>query len=434
MIRCIALVRRGIGGWLFYTAAVLLAGCSSSNRIETNRHELMRTDTLLEDMLRLHPQHFDTILKNREVLGVQVIYTRIDRNKNNKPVFTNHYFNVDPERYFYPASTVKMPIALLALQKLRKLKKYGVTRNSAMITGADYKGQTPVYNDPTAEDGKPTIAHYIKKIFLVSDNDASNRLYEFLGQEYLNKQLHKKGYSSTEIIHRLSVKMSEEENRHTNPVKFLGDTGNIAYEQTGKTSSFAFKPKKVLLGDGYISDSTLITQPFDFSQKNQIALPDLHSMLQSILFPSSVPKRQRFKISRADRRFVLQYMSQYPSETSFPSYDSAVYWDAYCKFLMWGSDKRTLPRHIRIFNKVGIAYGFLTDVAYVADFNKNIEFMLSATIYCNSDGIFNDDKYDYDTVGLPFMKHLGQMIYDHEAARLRRHLPDLTEFKKKYEK
>ena len=82
----------------------------------------------------------------------------------------------------------------------------------------------------------------------------------------------------------------------------------------------------------------------------------------------------------------------------------------------------------RIFNKVGEAYGFLIDAAYIADYNNNVEFMLSAVIYCNSDGIFNDDKYDYDIVGLPFMKHLGQVIYDHELKRKKKVIPDLTTF------
>ena len=81
---------------------------------------------------------------------------------------------------------------------------------------------------------------------------------------------------------------------------------------------------------------------------------------------------------------------------------------------------------IRIFNKEGDAYGFLNDVAYVVDFTNNIEFMLSATIYCNSDGIFNDDHYDYETVGYPFLKHLGQAVYDYELHRDRKHKPNLS--------
>ena len=77
-----------------------------------------------------------------------------------------------------------------------------------MITEADEDGQTAVYNDPTSADGRPTIAHYIKKILLVSDNDAFNRLYEFLGQEYINNTLHKMGYEDVQIIHRLEISLN----------------------------------------------------------------------------------------------------------------------------------------------------------------------------------------------------------------------------------
>ena len=125
-------------------------------------------------------------------------------------------------------------------------------------------------------------------------------------------------------------------------------------------------------------------------------------------------------------------MSTLPRESKAPVYDTADYWDAYVKFLLYGSEKGTLPNNIRIFNKVGDAYGFLTDVAYIVDFKTNTEFMLSATIYCNSDGIFNDDKYNYETIGFPFMKNLGQVIYKYELQRKKTHLPDLGKFKFDY--
>ena len=128
-------------------------------------------------------------------------------------------------------------------------------------------------------------------------------------------------------------------------------------------------------------------------------------------------------------------MSQFPSETTFPDYtDTTVYWDAYCKFVLYGTEKGKLPKHIRLFNKVGDAYGFLLDITYVVDFENKIEFFLSTVMYCNSDGIFNDDKYDYDQVGYPFMKHLGQVIYDYELQRPKKHLPDLSMFKFIYDK
>jgi hypothetical protein len=121
-------------------------------------------------------------------------------------------------------------------------------------------------------------------------------------------------------------------------------------------------------------------------------------------------------------------MSAYPRESAYPNYDTVNHWDAYCKFLLFGSEKGSLPPNIRVFNKVGDAYGFLTDVAYIIDTDKKVEFMLSATLLCNKDGIFNDDTYDYETVGFPFMKNIGQLIYDYELQRKRKNIPNLQSF------
>ena len=393
-----------------------------------------KTDLFLKDLLARYPQYFNNILQNPDSLGVQIIYTQINRGRNNLPALTNYYFNVNPNKYFYPASTVKMPVALLTLEKLHELNIDGLNRKSTMITETAYSGQTSVFNDPTSEDGRPSIEHYIKKIFLVSDNDAYNRLYEFLGQEYINERLHQKGYKDVQLLHRLQLTLSEEENRHTNPVNFFDTTGKLLFEKPALYNQQNYSARNTKLGKGYMSNDKLITEPFDFSKRNRIALEDLHNILRTIIFPETVPAEQRFNISDDDYQFVWKYMSQFPGETNFPQYPEYANWDAYCKFVLYGNEKGKLPKHIRLFNKVGDAYGFLLDIAYVVDFEKNIEFMLSTVMYCNSDGIFNDDKYDYDEVGYPFMKHLGQVIYDYELQRLKKHLPDLSTFKFTYDK
>ena len=72
---------------------------------------------------------------------------------------------------------------------------------------------------------------------------------------------------------------------------------------------------------------------------------------------------------------------------------------------------------IRIFNVVGRAFGVLADCAYVVDFQHNIEFCITAVIYCNEDDVLNNDKYQYDTAGLPFLTELGQLLYQAELQR-----------------
>nr|MBA2563634.1 serine hydrolase [Chitinophagaceae bacterium] len=331
-------------------------------------------------------------------------------------------------------STVKLPVAVLALQRLNELKGKGITSNTTMITEAEYSGQTEVYKDTTAPGGKPTIGHYIKKILLTSDNDAFNRIYEFLGQKYINRNLYKSGYSNAQVLHRLDIFLSEDENRHTNPVKFLDKNNTVLYSQPLVFNKTKYVLRNDSLGKAHYKGDELIDSPMNFSKKNRIGLEDMHNILRSLIFPNSVPANQRFDISHEDYKFIYQYMSQYPSETMYPQYDTSVYYDAYVKFLLHGLNKEPLPKNIRIFNKVGDAYGQMIDVAYVVDLDKKIEFFLSAAINCNTDGILNDDKYDYGTIGYPFMKNLGKTIYDLEAGRKRLHLPDLSSFKISYDK
>jgi hypothetical protein len=176
-----------------------------------------------------------------------------------------------------------------------------------------------------------------------------------------------------------------------------------------------------------------VATPFDFTKHNNLSLEDMRKMIQSVVFPNSVEKKNRFNLSEEDRLFLLQYMSQYPSETNHPKYDSEIFYDSYVKFFFSDSSHK-IPDHIRIFNKVGWAYGFMTDVSYVLDTKNNIDYMLSATIYVNSDGVVNDSKYDEETVGFPFFDKIGRAIYSYELSRSHQHKPTLVNPVKAYEK
>jgi hypothetical protein len=291
-----------------------------------------------------------------------------------------------------------------------------------------------MYEDPSAENQKPSIAHFIKRAFLISENDPYNRLYQFVGQGETNKKLKQKGYSSSRIT-RQFMGFTEEQNRHTNGIQFLNNQGNtiLTLAPQYNTDSFWF-PKPVLIGDAHWnSKDELIQAPFDFTKHNNISLADMQKMLQAVVFPSSVSKQNRFNIPEEDRLFLLQYLSQYPSETNYPKYDSSVFYDSYVKFFFQDST-HTIPNHIRVFNKVGWAYGFITDVSYVLDTKNNIDYMLSATVYVNSDGVVNDSKYDEETIGFPFFKAIGAAFYNYELNRKRLYQPALQNQVKQYEK
>jgi hypothetical protein len=406
-------------------AFLLVANTFSQAKTDAEFVKILNTNqhTLYQQVLQ-HPQEY----------RLQIIYTQINRDKHNIPSFKNFYFNVDSLFYFNPASTVKLPLALLSLEKLNQMNIPGVNKFTSMLFDSAYSKQTIEHVDSSAQTGHPSIAQFIRKVFLVSDNDAYSRMYEFVGQQHINRALHQKGYNDVRITHRF-VRMSPDENRHTNPIRFIDSKGNLIFSQLPafNTDSFDFSHVNKV-GKAHINWSdSLVNEPFDFTKRNNIALNDLHRILQSAMFPKSVSAKQRFRLNENDYDFVRRYMSQLPGETNYPKYDTTQYFDTYVKFFFSDSAHHHLPKGVRVFNKPGWAYGFMTDVAYVADFEHQVEFMLSATIYVNSDGVVNDNKYNDATVGAPFLYQLGQTIYQYELKRKRRYQPNLDAFKIRYE-
>jgi len=285
-----------------------------------------------------------------------MLYSQVDRDSQNVPIFRTYTYRIDEERYYYPASTVKFPAAVLSLEKLNLLKIEGLNRNTILHIDSAFSGQTRVMEDSTANDFQPSIAQYIKKIFLVSDNDAYNRLYEFLGQEYINQRLEELGFPSVKIIRRLEVPLSAAENRATNPLAFFQGEKTI-YHQPLVVSKKHFKlvMKDIEQGKGYYKNGELIQQPMDFSYSNFFPLNAQQELMRVVMFPETVSPGKLLNLTADDYEFIYRYMSMLPRESDIETYrDSSRYFDGYLKFLMFGATREKIPPHIRIFSKSGI--------------------------------------------------------------------------------
>jgi hypothetical protein len=389
--------------------------------------DLSAQRNVLEKLIQSNQDDFGAWAQDPGKYEIQVLYTQIDRDEAGIPSFTTYRYGIDPNQYFYPASTVKMPTALLALEKMNEMGIVGVDKHTALQTFAGRSPQTAALADETAVSGLPSVAHYVRKIFLVSDNDAYNRLYEFLGQGYINRKLREKGLTDSRIIHRLSVSGYDTlGNRYTNPFQFIDEQG-IRLQQGEQYSSFydELGLTRQQRGVAYMTnDGDIVNEPFDFRYKNYLSAQDLHDMLRAVIFPSSVSEGERFNFSSEDYAWVYRAMAQFPRESESPVYDQE---DHYVKFWLYGDQDSTfqIPKNVRILNKVGWAYGYLTDAAYIADTEAGVEFFLVGTIHVNDNQTYNDGVYEYEEEGLPFFGELGQAIYELELKRKRRHRPDL---------
>jgi hypothetical protein len=299
---------------------MLISGFASAQQADT---------VFLKKILTAHPELFGGILNHPTQNEVQILYTRIDRDKNNVPHFTSYSYRLNANRYFYPASTVKLPTAIFALEKINEL---GLKKLKAadMITDSAFAGQSKVLTDTSSGTGLPSVNNYIKKILLVSDNDAYNRLYEFIGREEINKKLKKYELNNTRIIGRLAVGDGSESARNANPISFY-DGKKLLYSKPPlrDTLNYPMTLENMTQGKGYLNrKDSLILQPFSFANLNVYTIENQQMVLRRLLFPETFAKEQRFNLTPDDYKFIYKYMSMFPTENIKPTYTPPEFYPA----------------------------------------------------------------------------------------------------------
>ena len=363
----------------FIVLFLLVVGCSSTKI------------NILQEVLASDNPKIKNVMSKPDEFEIQIIYTQILRDTNNKVRFEDCTYKLNAKNYFYPASTVKFPIAILALEKLNTMDK---TSRETLYT---IEGQA----------GKLRFSEEITKVFAVSDNVASTNLLEFVGFDYVNEKMKSKGLSPFKLSHRLSS--SNPANPKTKSVMLYKNDGNVLnLPSITNQPNIPLPLHHLKKGIGYIKNDTLVHAPFDFSKKNYFPLETLHNTMKRVVFPDAFKESERFNLAQKDMEFILFSMQNVPKNSG---YNPAEYYDGYCKFLMFGDTKDNIPSNIKIYNKVGDAYGTMIDCAYIIDAENKIEFIVSATILVNKDKIFNDNIYEYETLGLPFLGELGRLLY-----------------------
>jgi hypothetical protein len=393
---------------------------------------------LMDSLLYTQKTFFEPYFKARDYYRIQVIYTQIDRDEHNIPTFTNHTWRLRPDEYFNPASFVKIPVSIFALEKINnELNQFGVTKFSRMLAEKNQGCQEPDAWDSTSLSPYPNIADYIKRALIVSENNPYKRLYEFLGQGYIQNKLEQIGFNDSKITQRFQSKCDEEGNRYTNAFNFYDTGGKLLYRQPEQYNDnyIHARDSSIVVGDYVMRKGKIEKGGKDFSNANRLQLHQLHQLMMAIFFPEQMPQNLQFNLSQEDLDLLRKSSGLNPEESENPFYNPKKYWPAYNNYFFYGQRKNAIiNKDVRIFNKVAMSYGFLSETAYIVDFKTKREFFLSATIYTNKDGVISDDKYEYTGIGLPFMQKLSLLIYKYELQRKLRFEPDLLEFESLFQK
>jgi len=146
----------------------------NSNEIANNYESPEINNDLVATILKTYPEKFKNIVDNANKYEVQILYTQINRKDDGSISFTENGFNLDKNKYFYPASSIKLATAIVALDKINNLKINGLNKYSTMEVKSGHPSQTSEKEDMDSKNRKPSIAQYIKELLVVSDNNAFN--------------------------------------------------------------------------------------------------------------------------------------------------------------------------------------------------------------------------------------------------------------------
>ena len=346
------------------------------------------------------------ILKNKEEYEIQIAYTEISRNKDGEPIFKDFEFQVDENKYFYPASTTKLPIVVLTLDKINELRSSGIniTLKSKILISSNHSEKNEIQTDSIT-----SFQNLIADVFLVSDNYSSNILIDFIGYNYFNTKMSQAGFKNTYLNHKF------------NPDPYVNidwliktvDKQLISSNQDQIIVTANQNISGLKKGVNKFQYGSIVSGSLDFSQKNRHSIRDMHNLLKIIIFPSKLDKENVFNLNVEDYDFLRYWMSRFTYEDLGDKFrNDKKYFDSYNKFFIHGSDTVVNNRNIRVYNKLGQAYGTSVDNAYIRNYQDNIEFVLTATIYTNKNKTINDNVYEYDETAIPFLAKLSQSLYN----------------------
>lgn len=362
-------------------------------------------------------EKFGWFLDAPERYRLQVMMSELseDRAGERGQVVRTHGFRVDAE-YVYPASTVKLVGAVAALKTLRRLgEEWGerVDIETPLVLHPVFEDQQVEDRDATnVRGGAITAGQEIRKVFLVSDNPAHNRLYGLVGHRAINEMMWDVGLEGVRVRHRLSEARTVEENLRTPRVDVRPASGVRTIP--ARVSTLRLEPnvgKGVLIGRAHVADGRMVDGPMDFALKNALPVSALHA-LTIMAFAPDVEMKDRavgLGLHPDDAAMLRRVAAMDPGESENPVYDLRDYPRGFNKFFLSGLERVRPAGSWVVMNKVGQAYGFTLDSAVIVEKATGRRVALTAAVYTNSSEVLNTDAYEYAQDALPLMADVAEV-------------------------
>lgn len=361
----------------------------------------------LEKTLRAADPRFDGWLRDAKTLRLQILVTTVDRESGE---LKSHAFRVDDE-YFYPASAIKLPLAVVALRAMNERLGAAVhPQTRLMRCRYDKSGCEPPPEDEDRdrdpdEDGKYKhkklrVGHELTKMLSYSDNDSYNRLWDIVGHREGNEIAASLGLESVRFHHRMNAPANK--STDTQRVTLL-PSGGKAVVIGKRQSDLTLKPTPAAgleIGKAYNAGGKIVDEPLSFTTKNYVSLRELQRILMSLVLPEH-PRSLKLGLDEEQRTLLLKAMT-----ARLASKKHAAEHNPLSPGVL-----DVLPhKRVRYIDKSGRAYGFHIDNAYLEDTENQRAVFIAVTVYANPNEILNDDDYGYDDISKPLLAALGSAL------------------------
>ncbi|MEQ9325182.1 MAG: serine hydrolase, partial [Polyangiaceae bacterium] len=318
-------------------------------------------------------------------------------------------YRVDAE-YVYPASAIKLFLAVAALNILNEKVEGELPWNTRFMRCRDDKGGCePPREDidesvPETEDGKRKhqklrVGLEIQKLLSWSDNDAYNRLWDMVGHAEANAEMARLGFSSVRLHHKMNAK--PELSLKTLRVTLLppGMRGVVSKRRVSDTALAPTDAARLLVGKAYNDEGKLVEEPLDFGTKNYASLEDLQRLLLSVVRPDH-PDAVALRLTDDQRAQLVKAMTRDPTHPAAAEHGP----------LLPGVVEALGKDNLRYISKSGRAYGFHLENAYLENTSNGHAALVTAVVYANPNAVLNDDDYAYDETSRPLLASLGEEL------------------------
>jgi hypothetical protein len=406
-------------------ASVCVSACEQSQNAPNAREVIPVSDTVsnfssadtlsFQQRLMQGPEILRKVVAQAERYNLQILLTEIEAPLSASPQFRQSAFHVRDEIYFNPASTVKLPTAIFAMERLDAIRKEGITEET--VLSMDRKGSPCLISRQELYPGAEVplnLKNLILSALVVSEDEAYNALFDWNGRAYMNQRLKTCGYLNARILQKFQAGCGPEQHQLTPEIQFKDPQGNLIYRINPQKDSTNWdwpEVNQTQVGIAWKASSGEILSARDFKGSNLLSLSDLHRMMTALFHPESVPDSHRFNLSRSSDRLLKSALRLKPSESGISRFKYKPYHESItCYFFCGQNPSVREPEELEVYNIVGQAYGFLTECAYVLDRKRDKAWILSATLYVNQNGVLNDGVYEYVQTGFPFMKALSEWL------------------------